>query len=55
MKKIKEFGEKLKKKLNDEMKIFDKENEKLFEQNFGDQLDELGEKFLKDLNDKEKS
>ena len=51
----KEFGEKLKKKLNDEMKIFDKENEKLFEQNFGDQLDELGEKFLKDLNDKEKN
>ena len=51
----KEFGEKLKKKLNDEMKIFDKENEKLFEQNFGDLLDDLGEKFLKDLNDKEKN
>ena len=51
----KEFGEKLKKKLNDEMKMFDKENEKLFEQNFGDLLDDLGEKFLKDLNDKEKN
>ena len=51
----KEFVEKLKKKLNDEMNLFDRENEQLFKENFNDMLDELGEKFLKDLIEKEKN
>ena len=51
----KEFVEKLKKKLNKEMNIFDKENEKLFENNFETYLNDLGEQFLKDLIEKEKN
>ena len=51
----KEFVEKLKKKLNKEMNIFDKENEKLFENNFETYLNDLGGQFLKDLIEKEKN
>ena len=51
----KEFVEKLKKKLNSQMNIFDKENEKLFEDNFGNMLNEFADKFINELIDKEKN
>ena len=48
----KEFVEKLKKKLNNQMDKFDKENQAIFKDNFESSLNDLSNNFLKDLSKK---
>ena len=48
----KEFVEKLKKNLNNQMDKFDKENESIFRDNFESSLNDLSNNFLKDLSKK---
>ena len=51
----KEFVEKLKTNLNNQIEKFDKENEAIFKENFESSLNDLSNKFLNDLPQKEKN
>ena len=49
----KEFLEKLKNNLNNQIDIFDKENEVIFKDNFESSLNDLSKNFLNNLSEKE--